>query len=473
MNARRMCFWTAGLACVAVIVAAAAASPRFVDEKEQSSRDQSRATAAPKDRSHARGEAPLIVHEWGTFTSFSGSDGFRLEFRPLVENDLPPFVHDRAKQSGMWLGKFSIFALQRMETPVTYFYTPVERDVQVRVRFPEGLLTEFYPPVRRMEPPVEGFAVAQQESRITTAPPLENSVLDWGTVHLIPTSRLAAQVADPELARRIGRHVEKEIVPQASNDNHYVYARETESAIVQVRFPDSKLDYFEKFLFYRGVGNFESPLTVESLDEDRFRITSQSKDEIRSLFLVTVRGDVLRYARREALAAGAALEITQVARSSTLEELSRDVVAALVAEGLYEDEARAMVKTWSSSWFGEHGTRLFYVVPRDLTDRLLPLEIEPRPDEVVRVLVGRVETMTPAAEERLVGLVQRSAAARGQAGAVAGPVIDELLALGRLAEPGLVRVGAITDEPAMRDEARKLMQELRVRYKATHQKTGG
>ena len=43
---------------------------------------------------------PLVVHEWGTFTSFAGSDGVNLEFRPLVTNDLPPFVLNAASASG-------------------------------------------------------------------------------------------------------------------------------------------------------------------------------------------------------------------------------------------------------------------------------------------------------------------------------------------------------------------------------------
>ncbi len=41
----------------------------------------------------------LIVHEWGTFTSFSGSDGVQLEFQPLTHNDLPSFVIDPAYQT--------------------------------------------------------------------------------------------------------------------------------------------------------------------------------------------------------------------------------------------------------------------------------------------------------------------------------------------------------------------------------------
>ena len=34
----------------------------------------------------------LIVHEWGTFTNFAGSDGVYLDYRPLVDSDLPSEV---------------------------------------------------------------------------------------------------------------------------------------------------------------------------------------------------------------------------------------------------------------------------------------------------------------------------------------------------------------------------------------------
>src|SRR5260221_989728 len=63
----------------------------------------------------------FVVHEWGTFTNFSGTDGVQLDFRPLVDNELPPFVYDRPMHGTWWLGK-GRRARQRMETPVTYFY---------------------------------------------------------------------------------------------------------------------------------------------------------------------------------------------------------------------------------------------------------------------------------------------------------------------------------------------------------------
>ena len=52
---------------------------------------------------------------------------------------------------------------------------------------------------------------------------------------------------------------------------------------------------------------------------------------------------------------------------------------ALVEQGLYEKEARAMVNTWQDQWFAEEGTRVLYLLPRAWTDRTLPLQVSPRP----------------------------------------------------------------------------------------------
>jgi hypothetical protein len=67
----------------------------------------------------------------------------------------------------------------------------------------------------------------------------------------------------------------------------------------------------------------------------------------------------------------------------------------LVDQGLYPDEAHAMVETWRDSGF-EEGSRLIYIVPRSFIDRVLPLTINPTPGQIVRVFVGRLEIVTPA-----------------------------------------------------------------------------
>ena len=71
----------------------------------------------------------------------------------------------------------------------------------------------------------------------------------------------------------------------------------------------------------------------------------------------------------------------------------------LLANGLYPEEASAMIDTWRESWF-EEGTRLFYIVPRPAIDAILPLAITPAPSAIARVFVGRMELVTPATEQR-------------------------------------------------------------------------
>jgi len=88
----------------------------------------------------------------------------------------------------------------------------------------------------------------------------------------------------------------------------------------------------------------------------------------------------------------------------SVELLKRDLQMLLAAHGLYPKEAEAMVKTWEDSWF-EEGLRVFYVLPRQQTDAILPLEITPKPNKLVRVLVGRMEIMTPEAAREIFRLL--------------------------------------------------------------------
>ena len=71
-----------------------------------------------------------VAHEWGTFTSVQGGDGVLLSWRPLESSRLPGFVYDwnkpglgRQSWAAMTFTKQSLVTLQRMETPVIYFYS--------------------------------------------------------------------------------------------------------------------------------------------------------------------------------------------------------------------------------------------------------------------------------------------------------------------------------------------------------------
>src|SRR5205085_527273 len=74
---------------------------------------------------------------------------------------------------------------------------------------------------------------------------------------------------------------------------------------------------------------------------------------------------------------------------------------SLVRSGLYPKEAQAMVDTWETSYFRNDGLRLLSVLPRPAVDATIPIRITPEPRELVRVMVGRVEVLTPDAEGQL------------------------------------------------------------------------
>ena len=87
-----------------------------------------------------------------------------------------------------------------------------------------------------------------------------------------------------------------------------------------------------------------------------------------------------------------------VARPSpgaTLSALTAELERMLMSHGLFPKEAAAMVATWSDSWF-EEGSRLFYVLPQNAVDAILPLRVTPRPAHTVRVFVSRLEVITPS-----------------------------------------------------------------------------
>jgi hypothetical protein len=316
--------------------------------------------AADPRETPASDAGKLVVHEWGTFSTFSGSDGKNLKFNPY-DNDLPGFVHgylQRDSKAGPKGGSISL------ETPVIYFYPDRPLTVSVRAEFPKGTLTEWYPHAGRTD-----------------------KKLSWEGVRVVPDDTPSL----PEERRR---------------DSRYYAARETDAAPLRVTFrhEDRLVTEHEKFLFYRGVGDFDMPLSVRAQGSGKFQVRWDGKAPATDSILVRVQGGKVRFQpfdleRRSQ--GGAEAEVRLPDRDSTTEKLGEAVVKRLTARGLMEKEARAMVKTWSAAWFGEDGTRVLYFLPDELTTDLIPLRIEPKPTTLVRVLVGRHDVLTPEQETQI------------------------------------------------------------------------
>ncbi len=239
-------------------------------------------------------------------------------------------------------------------------------------------------------------------------------------------------------------------LPADTSGSHYYAARATDANLLRVTAHGTHGDNaeFEKFLFYRGVGDFTAPLTVtQSADGDSFTLQNTGKEPLGNLFLYAVRGDGAKHLYVESLAPGASNTVNLRAAqnlaplSDARADIARRMREALVREGLYEREAAAMVEAWDDSWFAEQGTRVLYTLPRAWTDRILPLTIDPKPREIVRVMVGRAEAITPTMEWEVLKQVVRysdaDAATRARA-------IDDTrkLGYGRFMEPITRRLAA-------------------------------
>ena len=200
----------------------------------------------------------------------------------------------------------------------------------------------------------------------------------------------------------------------------------------------------ERFIFYRGIGRFDMPIRTKSTSGDRFTISNESDEEIPAVFVLHVseHGGTVR--NLGTLPGGGSVVASPTPKEMPLanyeEEAHRQVKEALVASGLYEDEALAMVNTWRRSYFKTPGTRVLYIAPRSWTDELLPLRISPTPTETVRTLVGRIEVMTAADEARTVEQIQAAASSN-----LSYP--ETLERLGRFADPRLRRVCTLIEDP--------------------------
>jgi hypothetical protein len=185
---------------------------------------------------------------------------------------------------------------------------------------------------------------------------------------------------------------------------------------------------------------------------------------LRGVFVLRVDQGSIQFARLDPLAGKSSEEVTLNARFTSplplgegVPHVKNLVVSALVNAGLYAKEAQAMVNTWERSYFRTDGLRVLYLVPRERVDAVLPIHIKPAPEKLVRVMVGRIEVLTPTRERQIEKLVADLGATdfKTRESASSG-----LARLGRLGEPALRRVLVTTPDPEVRSRAQTLISKM-------------
>ncbi|HSY42627.1 MAG TPA: hypothetical protein VK811_01875 [Candidatus Acidoferrum sp.] len=346
------------------------------------------------------------IHEWGTFTSLQDESGQAIGGINTDDEPVPPFVHRVfpvlpaddviPRQFNKGLPGCHRDVTMRLETPVIYFHPPPGtadgQNANVRVKFRGGWLTEFYP------------------SAASDAPGLTNGCrLYSSTVGQLEWENL--QVGGDWPLTNTSEHI-------------WTSPRAVETASVKNAEGES-----EKFLFYRGVGHMDAPLKVSySGDGSELLFRNQLENvladkplEIHALWLVNIRpnGEIafrtlpsvaLGNNSDEILARTPSAFLPGEYSLANFDKLKDSLKAALVSEGLFNDEAQALLKTWEVSYFKSPGLRVFFLCPRAWTDHYLPLQISLRA-QINRVMVGRIELVTPSDRKALQELAGFSPAA--------------------------------------------------------------
>jgi hypothetical protein len=314
----------------------------------------------------AREREMLVAHEWGTFTSVAAEDGHPVKWAPLAgPGDLPCFV----ARINPYNSPKGYSGFVRMETPVLYFYAQQAATLSVRVGFPQGWITEWYPNATSVSPAI-GTAATQDGYR--------HGRIAWNNVQITPG-------ANPAL-------------PSSKGASHYFAARETDSAPLRVA------DQWEKLIFYRGIGDFDVPLEPAYQRDGHLKVSNDAGLKVPVAILFENKGGKIGY--RVARSLGRVTDMTPPDLNANITDLRRDIETELTEAGLFRKEAHAMVETWHDSWF-EEGARLFYVLPQGFVDKVLPLEIAPAPGATSRVFVGRIELLSKNVEETLTSAMNR------------------------------------------------------------------
>jgi hypothetical protein len=247
-----------------------------------------------------------------------------------------------------------------------------------------------------------------------------------------PGSIQGAALRNPALEGTIAWHHVR-VMPRAADDypvesgaNHYYAARKTDASPLQVERE------MEKFLFYRGIANFPLPLGAMMAADGRVLVNTAPGLSPSDLILFESTNGSAGY--RTARTAGQQIAIERPSAGSPLAGVRAELERLLVAHGLYAKEAAAMVETWRDSWF-EDGLRVFYIVPRNSIDEVLPLEVTPRPVSTARVFVGRIELITPAiVGEVKAGVLARDRAPIAKYGRFLKPILARIVASSTAAE---------------------------------------
>jgi hypothetical protein len=338
----------------------------------------------------ARADGKLVVHEWSTFTCVQNEAGKLIGGINVEGAPVPEFLHETAPDilvptdpgapTPLRVARCHPDVTMQVDAAVMNFYPDEGFDspIDVRVSFWSGLFTHLFP-----------------DAAVSRHPASERGPFDLGAA-----LHWSGQIKPADDASPVGAPA-------------WLASRASEAAPLEVNGERAK------FLFYRGIGLlFTGPLKVSRNGPELVITAIRDEPQIDQLWLVDVRPDgrlafrVLRPFNSDTafLVRAGHHFAPEDYNGENLSALRTALAEALIAAGLFEAEAGALLNSAQASYFASPGLRLFFLRPGGSTrldisvrgDRCCPDKLpEPRPrkltrPEVTRVMLTRIEIVSPA-----------------------------------------------------------------------------
>jgi hypothetical protein len=303
----------------------------------------------------------LKVHEWGVFRVHQDAALANADMRSVWAG-LPRFVYGQVTARDLprhWQN------VEIVDRPVLFFHTPTAVDIELKVDFPGGTPAVWWPGTER--PALHGATLVGATGQ---RPPFRS--LEW-RLRLKEPPNVARAPAVPAAAE--GHWVQ--VLRAVKADD--VFARVGERNFGCER---------ERFVYYDGLLPRGRWLAV-AVRGERVELRNQVDHPVYDVTVVDRRTPgkvrVARLARLDGGASSRALKFTEPEAKGWPAAAAREMAGQLKAAGLHEDEAGSLAELWKKELFETEGVTVFYRLPQTEYERLLPLTMSPRPEELVRV----------------------------------------------------------------------------------------
>jgi hypothetical protein len=378
----------------------------------------------------------LVAHEWGVFRVHNDVDLANADMRDVWQA-LPKFVY--GQMSGRDLPKHWQ-NLEIVDRPVIFFHTPEQVDVDLRVDFPGGMPAVWWPGTESPSVLYGKLSPAPKDGE-------PYRFLEW-----------RFSVREPPKGFR------KDLTLAPVDDKHWIKTlRDVKAEDVFARVGERNFGCErERFVYYDGLLPRGKWLEIVVAKEN-VSVASRAGHALFDLTIVDRRkADRIRIARVAKMEPGAKVAEVEFKEADAKDwpvASAKTLTGQLTDAGLFEDEAKSLAELWKKDLFLAPGVTVSYRLPQQEYDRLLPLNMKPKPEKIARVGLVMHPHCEPDLAERVAALAKDLGDDDFDTRERAHKQLDDL---GRAAFVHLVRLKKEIKSP----EGKRRLEELLDKYDA-------